>query len=612
MKKSYLLLFAIGLSSVAFGQKKVVAKKPNSTKLSVDVTSVKANQNLVSKAEGDLLFPTETFNGSANGWTTSGQDASVWMFDTDGPDGQYSSTTNADLISSTTAGNGFMIFDADLSNPAQPFVNRQGSLVSPVYDLTGRTNVSIRFQHAYRTCCSGDFFPKLEVSTDGFVTFTTYDVTATGIGVNDFSETVIKEVNINDYLVGATNLNNFQLRFNFDGVSGSTSHYFWQVDDIELFEPYSFSLEALVPYWGTFGFWGPRLPYSMVPKSQIAEVAFSVITENKGSVDQTDIVLNTAIPEGPFNDAGPASAIAAFSQDTLDANLFFTPNVDVLTTYHPTFNVTSGNADINIADNTLMGDSIMVTDNVYARDKNVIDGGSFNQGEGFEVGNIFDMFANAVIVSGSVFVRSTSNEGAQVYLKLYDLDPITRDFRFVAETSPVTIDANNKGTLITMNFDQNYDLLKDSSYLLVAGSFGDGGATNDLVVATAGASEAQTSYYFDMTDATWYYTTATPIVRMNFESTLGINTNTNINNLSVYPNPAKDKIAIEINLNNKSNVSLNITDLTGKVVLAKELGNQKAGNHTYTVDTNTISNGVYVMNIVTNGVVSAHKLVINK
>lgn len=612
MKKSYLLLFAVGLSGLTFGQKKVVAKKPNSTALSVDVTSVKGQKTLATKAEGDLLFPTETFNGSANGWTTSGPDGNVWLFDTNGPDGQYSSTTNADILTSTTAANGFMIFDADLSNPASPFVDRQGSLVSPVYDLTGQTNVSIRFEHAYRTCCSASFIPKLEVSTDGFVTFTTYDVTETGIGVNDFSGTAIKEININSYLSTATNLNNFQFRFNFDGVSGASSHYFWQVDDISLFEPFSYSLEALVPYWGSFGYWGPRLPYSMVPKSQITSVAFSVITENKGSVSQSDVVLNTSIPEGPFTDAGAANAIPAFSKDTLDATALFTPNAGALTTYHPTFNVTSGNTDVNPADNTLIGDSITVTENVYARDKNVIDGGTFNQGNGFEVGNIFDMYANATINSGSVFVRSTSNTGAIVFLKLYDLDPVTRDFRFIAESADYTITDADKGTLITLDLTTTVDLLKDSSYLLVAGAYGDGGATNDLVVATAGASEAQTSYYYDYTDATWYYTTGTPIVRMNFLTNVGINENNNVSNVSVFPNPAKDKVAIDMNLNNDSKVSINVTDLAGKVVYAKDLGNKKSGNHTFTVDTNAISNGVYVMNIVTNGVVSAHKLVINK
>lgn len=612
MKKKYLLFLGLGLTTVTFGQQKVVAKKPNSTALSVDVTSVKKATPIVSKAEGDVLF-SEQFNGSMNGWTTSGTDASVWQFDTDGPDGTFSATDNSDKIASTTNGNGFMIFDADLSNPAAPYVDRQGSLVSPVYDLTGRTSVSIRYQQAYRTCCSASFIPKLEVSVDGFATFTTYDVTEIGIAVNDFSGTTVKEVNINAFLAAnSANLNNFQMRFNFDGISGASSHYFWQVDDVEIFEPFSFSLKANLSYWGSLGFWGPRLPYSMVPRPQIAPVTFSLIAENKGGVDQSDVVLGTSIPEGPFTNAGPQTLLPAFSIDTLDASATFTPTASLLMTYNPTFAVTSGNLDVDPTDNTLAGHSIEVTDSVYARDMVTVDGGTFNSGNGFEAGNIFDMYDDAKITSGSVFIRSTSNTGAQVYIKLYDLDPITRDFRFVAETPAHTITAAEKGTLITLNFDDVYDLMKDSSYLLVAGSFGDGGSTNDLVVATAGASEPQTSYYYDMTDATWYYTTGTPIVRMNLPNNAGVEENSNINGLNIYPNPAKDKVSVDFNLNNTAKVNINVTDLAGKVIFTKDLGTKTNGNHTFTLDASMISNGIYVMNVVTNGEVSAHKLVINK
>ncbi|MES2588933.1 MAG: hypothetical protein V4622_08135, partial [Bacteroidota bacterium] len=515
MKKTYLLILGLSLTSISFAQKKIVSNLSVKQGLKVDESVVKNNKKpiLVNKSGGQILY-NETFDGSMSNWTTSGADGAVWQFDLDGPDGTYSSATNADKIESSTAANGFMIFDADLSNPAQPYANRIGSLVSPVIDLTGNTSINIKFQHEYRTCCSAAFIPQVEVSTDGFTTFTSFDVTAPGIAVNDLSGTVVKEVNLNTYLAGATNLQNFQFRFNFDGIAGASSHYFWQVDDIQLIIPNDYSLIANVDYWGTMGAWEVRLPYTQIPSSQVQPIDFSVIAENTGGLNQGDVVLNTSIPEGGFTNTGGLTTIISGQFDTLSASASFTPSSS-LNVYNPSYSVTSSQTDIDPVDNLLVGTPFEVTNSVYARDKTVIDGGTYNQGEAFEVGNIFDIFSNAQINSGSVWVRSTSTEGAQIYVRVYSIDLATGDFIFMEESAPYTVTAADLGTLVTLDLQSVVDLTAGQSYLLVAGTLGDGGATDDLIVGTSGSSEAQTTYYLDGTDGTWYYSTSTPIVRMN-------------------------------------------------------------------------------------------------
>ena len=72
------------------------------------------------------------------------------------------------------------------------------------------------------------------------------------------------------------------------------------------------------------------------------------------------------------------------------------------------------------------------------------------------------------------------------------------------------------GQTITLSLQYPQSLDANSSYLAVISSYGDGGTTNDLVVSTSGSSAAQTTFYFDHTDQTWYYTTSTPMVRLNF------------------------------------------------------------------------------------------------
>ena len=524
MKKSYLLILGLSFSAITFAQKKIVDRSPNETGLSVDNSvKIKGNQNSISsKTAGDVLY-SETFNGTIGNWTVSDADGAVWMFDTDGPDGQYSSTSNADILTSSTAANGFMIFDADLSNTpgtAATFVDRVGSLVSPVIDMSGQTSLTIKFEHAYRTCCSASFTPKVEVSTDGFANFVTYDVTATGFGVNDFTGTVVKELNINNFLAAATNLQNFQFRFNFDGIAGATSHYFWQVDDISIIIPNDYSLVSILPIWGTTGAWLERLPYSMIPSTQVAPIDFSMLVENIGVVTQSDVVLNTNIPEGAFTNVGDLKVVVSGTIDTLNASASFTPS-NSLNQYNPVFNASSSNIDVDPLDNFYVGIPFEVTNEVYARDMRVIDGSQSNTGQAYEAGNIFDLFADAQISSGSMYISSTTNVGSVVYLRLYTIDPTTGDFIFADESLPYTITATDISTMLTLNLQNTVNLTANTSYLLVGGTLGDGGATNDLRIGTSGTSAPQTSFFLDEA-GTWFYTTNTPMVRMHLISPVSI------------------------------------------------------------------------------------------
>lgn len=610
MKKNYLLILGVGVSVFSFGQKKIVEKMPAHEGLTVDVTSVKPKAQMLTKAAGDVLY-SETFNGSISNWTTSGTDGALWLFDLDGPDGQFSSTTNADILTSTTAANGFMIFDADLSNPSSPYVNRQGSLVSPIIDMTGNLTANIKFQHAYRTCCSASFYPKLEVTTDGFATVTEFNITATGVGVNDFSGTVVKEVNISNYLATATNLQNFQFRFNFDGVSGSSSHYFWEMDDIQIIVPYDYSISANLDYIGSTGYWGARLPYSMIPRSQLAPIDFAMLVENKGGMTQTDIALTTNVPEGSFTNTGTGYTVIPGEIDTVFGSQSFTPaNLNMV--YNPAYMVNSmSNTDIDATDNDYTGTPITVNDSVYARDMDAIDGGTYNQGQGYEAGSIFDMYSDVKALSASIFVRSTTNPGAQIYARIYSIDPATGDFVFLSETDLHTVASGDLGQMITLPFADQPDLV-DSAYLLVAGSYGDGGATDDFIVGTSGSSEPQTSFYFDMTDQTWYYTTSTPMVRFNLSRGLGLEENNLLSSVNVYPNPAVDKVNLDFNLSSESAIEVSITDLAGKVVYTNNLGNKTAGTHTLSLNTSELSNGVYVVSIRGDKGTSTQKLTIKK
>ncbi|MCF8411648.1 MAG: T9SS type A sorting domain-containing protein, partial [Crocinitomicaceae bacterium] len=179
------------------------------------------------------------------------------------------------------------------------------------------------------------------------------------------------------------------------------------------------------------------------------------------------------------------------------------------------------------------------------------------------------------------------------------------DFIYVDESDPYTLTAANLGQTVSLPFINGAATLNaGESYLVVAGSLGDGGASNDLVVGTAGVSEEQTSFYLDEA-GTWFYTTSTPMVRMNFDPSASINEVENAFGLNVYPNPASD--VINVTLNKEVTATVNVVDVTGKVVKTSTINGT-----TTSINTAGLSSGVYYVNITDGTSVSTEKVVIKK
>lgn len=80
--------------------------------------------------------------------------------------------------------------------------------------------------------------------------------------------------------------------------------------------------------------------------------------------------------------------------------------------------------------------------------------------------------------------------------------------------------------------------------------------------------------------------------------------------LYVYPNPSNDKIYIDYSAKTENKVSIEITDLTGRVISTTNKGTVTAGDHTFDMNTSTLPNGVYLLNIRSNESNSVKKIVV--
>lgn len=593
MKKIYIsLLSLLALNTVS-------AQAVNNS----DLSPAKKSSSFTEKVKATAIVPTKGITL----WQSDFSNPADWtMANTSTPSYDWMITTNTALIpvaalapaGFTTAANGYALIDSD-GQGGSASQNSDLTWNGAAIDLTGQANVSLVFEHSYRTYLD---MRTVRVSNDGGTTWTDFVVTD-GTEVTGVNTANPEQYSI-DISAVAGNQANVKIQFNYQGTWG----WFWAIDDVKIIVTDDYDLKLNSTYWGSTGFWGERLPYYQIPTTQIAPIDFSGIVKNNGVQTQSDIIFTATVPSFYSGTSAQATLIAA-ETDTLDCLTAFTPAAAVAA-HVVSFATSSAATDAFPTDNVVSPVTINVTNYIYARDAGVIQGGSYNAGEGFEVGNIFDVVSNTTASAIDVVIASTAVAGAEIYVKLYSIDAGTGDFIWMDESVPYVLTAGNLGQKITLALQNAQALNAGESYLAVVGSFGDGGVTNDLVVGTSGISAPQTTFYLDMTDGVWYYSTSTPMVRLNF-SPASINEVENNFGLNVYPNPANTSATISMELNNEADVAINVSDLAGKVVYSNTLGKVN-GAQKVTVNTDSLTSGVYMVSVTVDGVVSTQKLVVRK
>ena len=80
----------------------------------------------------------------------------------------------------------------------------------------------------------------------------------------------------------------------------------------------------------------------------------------------------------------------------------------------------------------------------------------------------------------------------------------------------------------------------------------------------------------------------------------GVDENEMANNgvqLNIYPNPVRESANINITLNETANISYQIYDLSGRVVISSELGAYGQGSHTLTINAAELTSGTYIIRV---------------
>ncbi len=605
MKKIYVCL--VSLSVVCGANAQFVNSKINNQvgKQKIQQSNEKHLTSKTTPTKGVTLW-SDDFSNSAH-WT---------MTNTSNPTQDWAIVTDPNLIpvtalkpaGFTTVSNGYAFINSDGAGQTAT-QNANITLVTP-FSTVGNANVSVVFENSYRTYLDTRI---VRVSVDGGTNWTDFVVTdgTETTGVNTANP---KTTSINISSV-AGNQPSVLLQFNYQGAWG----WYWAIDDVKVTVTDDYDLELDDIVWGVTGTWGAEMAYYQTPTTQVQPISFAGVGRNIGAMDITDAVYTAAISSASYTSSSPDSLITTTeTPDTMTVALPFTPagTVASYTVQSTLTSALNGSSELNVANNTLPNFNFNVTNTTYARDNGTANGGIYNSGGMYETGNIYDIFADQTLYSIDVVLSTTCAVDALIRGNVYiTQDATSGDFTNPVTTNDYTVMASDTGNLVSLIFATPVQLTAGSWALITVAT--DGGPGDDLVVGRGGLSAPHTTYFYDGVGSAsqpigWYYLTSTPMVRMNFSADAGIKQNDNTFGLNLYPNPANNQTNVSFKLNNETNVAITMTDLTGKTVYTNNLGTMNSGSHNTTINTDSLSNGVYMVNVVTNGTTSTKKLIVRK
>ena len=604
MKK--LLLFVSALATVAYAQ-----KAPRIQSFQDLVKAPKEGVQGISneKILGITLW-SDDFSTPAN-WTidNSGQSGAEFGWNINNTsEGWWS----ANGITSASGGNSAELVNGDpTASPPTQALNVVYTLTTAqpidIAALGGNNEVSLQFeQYGARF----NDLQEIQISTDG-ITFTTVGnnldkPVLSAAGGSAYTNPDLKIINLATFLSATPSpiWVRFSWTTNFPGSASSANvwiTYGWYIDDVKIVTNPTNDLSVTGSYWGSLG-----LPYYQIPDEQVTTIEFSADVFNGGVNTQNNVKLNINANNGAWTGSSAPESIVSLDTAVLELATFYTPPATP-GAISITRTITADSTDDIPANNVIDNIDFIVTDFIYARDKGTPSGSTSNGTDGFEVGSLFDIFQDETLKAINVRLpggASGATVGTEIFVKVYSIDATTGDFLFESESAPLTLASNNLGTNLVMELEPYIDVFAGTTYLAVVGAYSAG-----LRVSNAGKSEPQTSFFLDMADNTWYYTTNTPMVRMNFDPILSVAEQTEITQAVVLPNPTTANATLRFDLQNTTDVTVLVTDVSGKIMQNNSFNQLVAGAQEITLAAEQWAAGIYTVRITSNGQVLTKKFV---
>lgn len=256
---------------------------------------------------------------------------SGWQSIDNATGGKWARKTSAHSFASSTASNGFYIFDSDAAGNDSKA--EDADLITGAIDCSSSSFVALQFEQFFQQYASSE--GTVSVSVDNATWTPVYTVNSSS------SNPEVVTINITSI---AANQATVYLKFNYIG----DYDYWWAIDDIKLFEPpaYDISIETLnVPRY-----------------TGLKDQAISGTIKNKGYLPLSSFDLNYTVNGGAAV-SQPITGIYVAPFETYNFNFNQKLQMQTPLVYAVTVNALSPNgaADINIGDNTKSNDIVALS-----------------------------------------------------------------------------------------------------------------------------------------------------------------------------------------------------------------------------------------------------------
>ncbi len=302
MKRTfYLLVGGLLTSTLAIGQ---VSKTHTIEKKGVDRHTDKTSVS-TAKDFNDPVWEDDFSDPSV--WTIDNNAGNEdnWVIGTDVPSGAFA----IDGIASTTAANGFALFDSDLlcSGNQDAWIRN----TDPI-DLSNESLIAIQMETYYRqyqgTCY-------IETSVDGETWGNSVEIL--NVGVNNSTDNPTLFTLTLDGIAGSSTA---YIRFRYEGGCD----YAWMIDDIKLAAPPANDLSLKGAYYDEYVTfldldefldvdYVQHLEHSQYKANQVRPLTFIADIENTGVNEQTGVTVTAVVstPDGTETYTSDATSIAA-------------------------------------------------------------------------------------------------------------------------------------------------------------------------------------------------------------------------------------------------------------------------------------------------------------
>ncbi len=609
-------------------------------------------------------FYTETFGTGTRtslptGWTAPqiGGHAATWKWTNARSMGGSGGNYSIPAIASTSASDGWMIYDSDSIGDLNPsLIPIIGGLVSPVINCSSHSSVLVSFQNYFRKFRDSTY---VDVSINGGTSWTTFPVLVNntmGNNTTNANNPEIVRINISSV---AANQSSVQLRFRYVLNFNTAPAYGalnWLIDDVTLSEidPVELSINnsGMFQYMGGNNELTNYSLFSNYPKTLIDSVLPITYIDNNGLNSITNAPLSNTVFLGATQVHNSTTTFPLLPANAIDSIMDWQGFKPTQTgAYTATFRV-SAPGD-GFAGNDVDTQRFAITDTVLTTYGATLAGGYYlhrpaASGElSYQQGVRFDIPAGKsdTLTSVSVSFDNDTQPGVNTVVQLYRITGTSPSLNWspvatmqqkqltAADISPATGAATFTTYVINTQASGGIApfILTGGSYAAIVKTINAPASSSVVINAAvpiidrynisgyygqADTSDNVTGYSFSPVGIATGTAGTVPYMRVNFGTIPKPGSVATINGVTIgnaFPNPANSTLNVPVTVATGASINVSISNMVGQVLQAQSLGNIAGGQtKTAVFNTSSLAPGVYLYTVesngerVTNRVVVAH------